>query len=109
MIFPGRELSEPVTVQAYSGETAYGPTYAAPVITRCQIDATRRLVRSQVGDEVVSETTLRLSPDQDRTLDLEVLFVPESLVNVRGRGAKVISLKPHIDGGRLVYVEVALE
>lgn len=108
MILSPRHLTEDVEVQAYSGETAYGPSHSPAVTTRCQLDAERRLVRNERGDEVVSETTLRLSPDTDRTLDLEELFVPESLVTVRNRSSRVISVKPHLDRGRLVYLEVAL-
>lgn len=107
-MFPARHLTEPVTVQTLSGEGAYGQSFAAPVSTFCQLDARRKLVRNATGDEVVSETTLRLSPDLDPGLNLEALFVPESLVSVRGRDARVISAKPFIDRGRLVYVEVTL-
>lgn len=108
MMFPARHLTEPVTVQSYGGEGAYGPSYAAPASTLCQLDATRRLVRSSSGDEVVSETTLRLSPDLNGLLDLEALFAPESLVTVRGRESRVVTAKPHIDRGRLIYLEVSL-
>lgn len=108
MIFPARHLTEAVTVQSYGGEGAYGPSYGTPADTFCQLDAGRRLVRSSTGDEVVSESTLRLSPDLDPALDLEVLFVPESLVKVRGKESRVITAKPVLDRGRLVYLEVTL-
>jgi len=108
VIFPPRHLTEVVEVQTYGGEGAYGPSYAPQVTTLCQLDAGRRLVRSRNGDEVVSETTLRLSPNLDPALDLEGLFVPESLVAVRGREARVITAKPVLDRGRLVYLEVTL-
>lgn len=108
MIFPPRHLTETVEVQAYGGEGAYGPSYGAPASTLCQLDAGRRLVRSSDGDEVVSESTLRLSPDLDPALDLEALFVPESLVSVRGRQSRVITAKSVLDRGRLVYLEVTL-
>lgn len=107
-MFPARHLTEPVTVQTLTGEGAYGQTFAAAVTTRCQLDAERRLVRNQAGDEVVSETTIHLSPDLDPALDVESLFVPESLVNVHGRNSRVISAKPIIDRGRLVFVKVTL-
>lgn len=108
VIFPARHLTESVTVQTYGGEGAYGPTYAAEVSTFCQLDAGRRLVRSQAGDEVVSESTLRLSPDLDPALDIEVMFPPESRVTVRGKESRVITAKPVLDRGRLVYLEVTL-
>ncbi len=109
MRFPAVHLTEPVSVRSYLGETSgAGPAHSAPVVTRCQLEAVRRLVRNDNGDEVVSSTTLRLSPDLDPTLDLEVVFAPESLVTVRGREAQVISAGPVLDRGLLVYVEVAL-
>ncbi len=108
MTFPARHLTEPVSVRAYRGESAYGPLLDPEVRTLCQLDAGRRLARNRAGDEVVSETTLRLSPDLDASLDLEELFTPESLVTVRGRDARVITAKPIIDRGRLVYLEVTL-
>lgn len=108
MIFPARHLTEPVSVQTYLGETAYGPSYAVSATTFCQLDAGRRLVRNGAGDEVVSETTLRLSPDLDPAIDLEAMLLPESLVSVRGRNSRIVEAKPHIERGRLVYVEVAL-
>lgn len=106
-MFPARHLTEPVTVRTQT-EGAYGGVIADPVATFCQLDAERRLVRSGSGDEVVSETTLRLSPDLDGTLDLEALFTPESLVVVRGRESRVVTAKPVLDRGRMVYLEVTL-
>lgn len=115
MIFPAQYLTEVVEVEAYAGEGAYGPSFAAPVSTFCQLEAGRKLVRSYAGggsgdsgDEIVSDTTLRLSPDLDPSLDLEALFVPESRVKVRGRESRVITASPKLVRGRLVYLEVTL-
>lgn len=114
MKFPAGRLTDPVTVRTYTGESAYGPSYAAPVATLCQLDSTRKLVRSRAGstggagDEVVSEETLLLSPDLDPALDLESAFLPESLVTVRGREAQVIDVKPHLRRGVTIYLEVTL-
>lgn len=101
-------LTEPVTVRRLTGEGAYGPVLAAPVGTRCYLQAGRKLVRSRNGDEVVSEITLFVAPETDEALDLEVLFAPESHVAVRGREARVVESKPHLYRGRLVYLEVLL-
>jgi hypothetical protein len=108
VIFPARHLTEPVSVRTYQGEGAYGPLFGPAVTTWCQLDAGRRLVRNRAGDEVVSESTLRLSPDLDESLDLEALFTPESLVAAGGRGSRVITAKPVLARGRLVYLEVTL-
>lgn len=104
MTIPQDYLDAEVTVQTYSGEGGYGPAYAVPVTTVCNLDATRRLVRNSAGDEVVSEATLRLDPSQG--VDVEALFQPESVVTVRGRESRVITVRPHLDRGQLAYVEV---
>lgn len=104
MTIPATDLDAPVTVRSYTGEGGYGPTYAAEVATFCHLDATRKLVRNAAGDEVVSETTLLLDPDQG--VDVEAVFQPESLVVARGRESRVITVSPHLDRGRLAYLEV---
>lgn len=104
MTIPTDDLTEEVTVSRYDGEGAYGAQYAPPVTTLCNLQAARKLVRNQAGDEVVSETTLLLSPDLD--VDVEALFQPESLVVVRGRQSRVITVQPHLDRGLLCSLEV---
>jgi len=101
---PAVDLTEEVTVTSYAGEGGYGPVYSDPVTTLCNLQASRKLVRNKDGDEVVSETTLLLSPDQG--VDVEALFQPESLVTVRGRQSRVITVQPHLDRGLLCSLEV---
>ena len=103
------EVTETVTIRTMTGSGARGPAYADPLTTRCQVDGTRKLVRDATGREVVSETTLRLDPETNQTLNLEALFVPASLVSVRGGPeTTLITAKPHLELGQLVYLEVTL-
>ena len=54
-----------ITVNTRQGTTGAGPTYAAARDARCFIDRKIRLVRNQLGDEVVSSTTLITSTAVD--------------------------------------------
>lgn len=103
---PG-QITEPVTVTPYLGEGPFGPVFAAAVTTRCSFDGTRRLVRSATGDEVVAESTLRLSDRTDPAVDIVAAFTPESKVTVAGRDVKVITAKRVLNRGRLAYLEVS--
>lgn len=103
------QVTEPVSVKRYLGAGGRGDVHdPVPVSTLCQLDATRRVVTTAAGQEVVSEVILRLDPELDPALDLEALFRPESLVTVRGAESVVITCKPFLDVGQLVYVEVTL-
>lgn len=93
-----------VTVEAYQGDGAYGPVYAAPATVRCFVDDKRRLVRTAEGDEAVSETTLYVG---DLTADIP----PESRVTVNGRTTTVLTVS-RLDGAGLPtpdHLEVALQ
>lgn len=94
-------LKDVVEVRSFSGETAYGPSYADPVDVACNVDAKRRLVRSSDGEQVVSEVTLHAHPEAAD------LFTPESQVTVLGKETQVIDAKTHTLRGKAVYVEVA--
>lgn len=93
-------LKDTVTVETYGGEGAYGPAYAAAVNVRCNIEATRRLVRNAAGDEVVSEATLQVH------LDNASSFTPESSVTIATRVSIVISASPQTFRGGTVYLKV---
>lgn len=93
-------LKDVVSVRSFSGETAYGPSYADPVDVACNVDAKRRLVRSSGGEQVVSEVTLHAHPESSE------LFTPESQVTVLGRPTQVIDAKTHTLRGKPVFVEV---
>lgn len=73
------------TVSTYEGAGPFGETYAAPTPVPCFIDETRKFVRAADGREVVSEATIT------GPVEHGPLFAPESLVEVRGRTATVIT------------------
>lgn len=99
---PAAWFSETVEVEAYTGEGAYGPVFGAPVTLAANISGSRTLVRNGDGDEVVSETTLRLPPGADGSV------APESRLRFRGFESRAVLVKPHTDAyGRTIYIEVA--
>ena len=100
MRVPGSWFAEEVQVRGYGGEGSWGPVYGDTVTVLADIDATRQLVRSGGGDEVVSEVTLRLPPS---AVDV---ITPESEVVVRGRVTRALTVRPMTVRGDVVYVEV---
>jgi hypothetical protein len=72
-------------VETFEGAGAYGDVYAAPATVSCFAEAKRRLVRSKDGQEVVSESTLYMAPDDG------VLFLPDSRVTVSGSTSYVLT------------------
>jgi hypothetical protein len=108
---PARWFAEPVTVQTYDGEGAYGPLYIGSLTVNANVEDVRVLVRNKDGDETVSETTIRVPPAIDIdgvTQDLKAAFAAESTVTVRGRITRVISTSLHAPKGVPVFVEVHL-
>ena len=55
-----RRMGWDIQVEPYQGAGAHGPLYGEPVTVRALMDAKRRRIRDTEGDEVVSETTLRV-------------------------------------------------
>lgn len=89
---PSFLLRHSVTVEAYEGDTAYGPRYAATVTVRCFVEEQTRTVRDREGQEVVSSTTF-YAP-------LETVCPAESRVTLpTGRQATVIAALRHDGGG----------
>ncbi|MEW1638653.1 hypothetical protein AB0469_31915 [Streptomyces sp. NPDC093801] len=87
-MIPGWLLMQTVTIQAYLGDSAYGPQYAAPVTARARVEEQIRTVRDERGEEVTASTTVYLFPDQ--------ACPPESLVTTpSGRTASVITSALH--------------
>jgi hypothetical protein len=74
--------------------------YAASTSVRCSIDATRRLVRTAEGEEVVSEATLAVHPND------EAAFLPESRVTIAGRASRVLAASPQTFRGGTVFLAV---
>ena len=94
-------LKDLVGVETYSGDSAYGPIYSASVNVDCNIDTTRRLVRTASGDEVVSEATLHVHPDD------EALFTPESRILLATRTTTVLAVSRKTFRGTISHVEVS--
>ncbi|MEU9002579.1 hypothetical protein [Streptomyces sp. NPDC048551] len=87
-MIPGWLLVHTVTIQAYLGDSAYGPQYAAPVTARALVEEKVRTVRTLAGEEVTASTTVYLFPDQ--------ACPPESLLTTHtGRTASVITSALH--------------
>ncbi|MFF3622333.1 hypothetical protein [Streptomyces sp. NPDC002467] len=92
MVIPGWLLRHTVTIEAYLGDTAYGPQYAAPVTARAFVEEKIRTVRNKEGEEVTASTTVYLLPTQE--------CPPESRVTTpSGRTASVITSAAHTGGG----------
>ena len=53
---PGWMLRHQITVEAYQGDSAYGPQYADPVTVACFLEEKTRLIRAKDGREVVSSS-----------------------------------------------------
>ncbi|MFI6279654.1 hypothetical protein [Streptomyces sp. NPDC050988] len=64
MLIPGFLLQHEVTVEAWEGESPYGPTYAAPVVVRCFLEEKTRMVRNPAGEEVTSSSTFYALPTE---------------------------------------------
>lgn len=102
MRIPGWLLRHTVTVEPYLGQSAAGPRYGPAMPIRCFVDDSRRLVRNETGEQVVSESTVLCR--------LDVAAPPKSRVNVFGREAFVIIAKRR-DGAGLPtpdHLEIAL-
>lgn len=106
-------LRDLVIVESYSGEGAYGPAFAGPIMVKVNIDSTRRLVRNTAGDQVISEATLIVHPeprdeDTGATLSAVTLFTPESKITLGGRVATVLGVSENTVRGGLVFLKVTV-
>jgi len=95
-----RLLRESVSVQTQSGEGAYGPVLEDAVTVACKASWIRQLVRDAHGQEVVSELTLHVHPDD------EAAFTPGSLVDYTGYSSTVLSVAPQRRPGETILVRV---
>jgi len=58
-------LAQGVWRKSHSGVDGYGQsTYRTPVATKCRWLEKRRLVRNAQGEQVISEVSVTLSPDE---------------------------------------------
>jgi hypothetical protein len=89
-----------VSVETYSGDSAYGALHADSVAVQCKVSAVQNLVRNAEGVEVVSSVTLYVKPED------AALFTPESLVTVAGNTSVVLTVAPQARPGETVYAKV---
>ncbi|MFJ3173792.1 hypothetical protein ACIPJK_23835 [Streptomyces roseus] len=104
MVIPSWLLRHTVTIEAYQGDSAYGPLYADPVTVRAFVEEKARTVRNATGEEVVASTTVYLLPSQ--------ACPPESRVTVPGGRTASVITSALLDGGGLPtpdHREVTLE
>lgn len=88
-------LKHTVTVEAYEGDSAYGPRYAAPVAVRCFLEQKTRTVRNREGQEVVSSGTFYARLDE-----AQAVCPAESRITLPdGTTTTVIAALPHDGGG----------
>lgn len=100
---PSWLLRHRVVIEPRTGSGPFGDIYGPPVEVRAFVDSTRRLVRAETGNEVVSETTViaplgTVAPTGSR------VTLPD------GRTAVVIASKAR-DGGGLPtpdHLEISL-
>jgi hypothetical protein len=90
---PGFLMVHQVTITAYLGDTANGPTWGVPTVVRCFLDQATRLVRNKDGREVSSSSTAYCP--------IATVAPPESVVTLPdGRQTTVIAALRR-DGGPL--------
>ncbi len=64
MPIPTAALRQQVTIEAFTGDGALGPTFsAAGPLTRCRIVGKRRAVRTRAGVDVISSASIIFRPD----------------------------------------------
>lgn len=97
---PRRLLRESVAVQTAGGEGAYGPLLAAAVTVACKASWIRQLVRDANGEEIVSELTLHVHPDDQAT------FTPGSVITYETYQSTVLTVAPERRPGETVVVRV---
>lgn len=102
-MIPGYLRTHTITVEPYQGGGAYGPIFGAAVTVECRVEDKVQLVRSSVGEEVVSSTTVYC--------DVDVVTPAGSRVTVKGRTTTVLAVSDPSTGGRspLDHLQVFLK
>ncbi|WP_457028105.1 hypothetical protein [Kitasatospora sp. P5_F3] len=59
---PGFLLRHRISIEAYEGDSAYGPVYGPAAVVRCLLDQKTREVRSATGEQVISGSTAYCPP-----------------------------------------------
>lgn len=107
---PENMLVHTVIVRRYTGDSATGAVFAAAETVPCLVEDSRRLVRSDSGQEVVSETTFYAMPGTAYIPPESEVDIPV-IAGVSARTTTVIVFKNR-DGGGLPtpdHVEVNLK
>lgn len=82
-----------VTVETYQGTNGYGEdVFAGPVAVVGFLDDSRRLVRTQTAEQVISEAQFYTRPENG------TLFTPDSRVTVDGVVSRVIRTNVNTSG-----------
>jgi hypothetical protein len=90
---PRWALRHRITVEPYTGDSAYGAAYGPGVVVRCLVEDVEREVRKPTGEVVVSTTTVYALPG--------LVAPPQSRVTLPdGRKALVLE-HANRDGGGL--------
>lgn len=100
-----RKMGQDVVIEPYAGSGGAGKAYGPPVTVRALVERKRRRVRATTGEQVVSETTLRL-----RLNEVDSCPPGSKVTFANGEVAEVIVSGTH-DGGTLhvpSHMEVAL-
>jgi len=93
-----RLMVNPVTVETYLGDSAYGAKFASPRTVNCLVLSRR--VLSPDGSSVVDELSLTVDEEDS------VYFTPESRLTVFGKPSHVVSTKPVMYGDNTVFTKV---
>lgn len=102
-MIPTHLRTHTVTVEPFQGDGARGPVFGAAVQVTCRLENKLQLVRSNIGEEVTSSSTV--------FCDRGTTIPAGSRVTVAGRITTVISVADHDTGGRseLDHLEVFLK
>lgn len=115
MRVPTRWFVEPVTIETYTGQGAYGDAYAAAVTVLGHVSGGRRVNRSGSSDEVVTERRVMLPnparlADGSGTVDPSTVLTPESRVTSAAITGTATQVDEHRQPGTgaVVYVSAGL-
>lgn len=100
---PAFLLQHQILIEPYLGESGNGPVYGPAVQVRCFCDDSRKLVRNELGEQVVSEATAYCPPG--------TVAPAKSRVTHDG-GVSFVLVTKNRDGGSLGtpdHVEVVLQ
>lgn len=74
MRIPAFMLPQKCTIEAFLGNTAYGPKYDVPKEESCRFEPKNQLVRDREGNEVASNARVFFFPEANVTPESKVTF-----------------------------------